>query len=66
MIQKELFFFFFPDYPVQQRRKDEEKISFREEKAWERIQFEDCCPEGRADGCHKGRSWDESQKEPGC
>lgn len=37
-----------------------------EEKAWERTHFENCCPEGKADGCLKGRSWNESQKEPRC
>lgn len=30
-----------------------------------KIQFDACCREGRADGCQKSRSWDESQKEPG-
>ena len=57
---------FFSAYPDQKMGEEEEKVSFREEKTWERMQYEACCSEERADGCHKGRSWEESQKEPGC
>ena len=69
MIQNDLGFvfcvLFFSAYPDQKRGKEEEKVSFREEKTWERMQYEACYSE-KADVCHKGRSWEESQKEPGC
>lgn len=62
MIQAELIF---SDNPDQKEGKGGGKVSFGAGRGWERIQFEGCCPERRADGCHKGRSWNESQKEPG-
>lgn len=70
MIQNDLGFVFrlcfvFFSLPDQNMRKEEEKVSFREEKTWERMQYEACYSE-KADVCHKGRSWEESQKEPGC
>lgn len=60
MIQNELGFIFclclifFSAYPDQKRGKEEEKVSFREEKTWESMQYEACCSEGRLIGVTKG------------
>lgn len=60
MIQNQLIFSNYPD------QKDGGKVVSREKRrAGEKLPFEGHFTEGRADGYHKRRSWDKSQKEPG-
>ena len=47
-------FEFFSTCPDQKRGKEEEKVSFREEKTWERMQYKACSLEGRLMGVTKG------------
>lgn len=56
-----------PAFQITQIRsgKRMEQSQFQGGEGLGKTQFEGCCPEGRAEGCHRGGPWDESRKNLG-